>query len=175
MQDLAARLAHGEAPAFAELYDRCADQLHHYLTVRLRSRDAADDVLQETFLRLARSHRRFSSVDNPIAYAFTVARNEATRKQQSQRREPGSVPLSADDLFEIAGDDERSAREAAEAVADALARLGDDQREVIELKFFGGLTFREIAEVTGLPPGTAATRYRAALAKLRGFLAKEWS
>jgi RNA polymerase sigma factor (sigma-70 family) len=161
MQDLAPRLARGETAAFAELYDRCGHQLHHYLVVRLGSRDEAAEVLQETFLRLARSHRRFGSVENPVAYAFAVARNEAARKHQRQGRE--RTAFSAAELFDIAASDDRQSREAAEAVVEALGCLGDEQREVIELKFYSGLTFREISEVLGIPQGTAATRYRAAL------------
>jgi RNA polymerase sigma-70 factor, ECF subfamily len=55
MDKLGERLAQGDAAAFAEFYDACADRLHHYLTVLLGSRDEADDVLQETFVRLVRS------------------------------------------------------------------------------------------------------------------------
>lgn len=173
MRQLAARLACGETVAFAELYDCCGNQLHHYLVGRLGSRETADEVLQETFLRLARSHKRFALVENPVAYAFTVARNEALRKRQRQGRERGF--LSAVDLFEIAGRDDGQSRESAEVVAQALSRVSEEQREVIELKIYGGLTFREIAEVTGVPQGTVATRYRAAIGRLRNFLAKEWS
>ena len=173
MRQLGERLARGETAAFAELYDCCADRLHHYLVGRLGSREAADDVLQETFLRLARSSRRLGSVENPVAYAFTVARNEALRKQQR----PGCERrfLSGADLFEIAGRDERQSRETSEVVAQALSRIRDEQREVIELKIYGGLTFREIAEVTGVAQGTVATRYRAGINCLRSLLAKEWS
>ncbi|HET6883033.1 MAG TPA: sigma-70 family RNA polymerase sigma factor [Pirellulales bacterium] len=173
MQELAARLAGGETAAFAELYDACANQLHHYLVVRLRSRDAADDVLQETFLRLARLRHAFKSVENPVAYAFTVARNEANRRQQRAGREGFS--LTMEDLFQVAGQDDREQRENTEAVTKALRNLTEEQREVIELKFYGGLTLREIGEVTGVPQGTVATRYRAAIGLLRNSLAKEWS
>jgi RNA polymerase sigma-70 factor (ECF subfamily) len=173
MQQLAARLARGETAAFAELYDCCANQLHYYLVVRLGARDAADDVLQETFLRLARSQRRFAAVENPVAYAFAVARNEVFRKRQRQGRE--RALLSAADLFEVTAHDDRQSREAAEVAAEALNRVSEEQREVIVLKFYSGLTFREIAEVTGVPQGTVATRYRAAIAQLRTFLTKERS
>ncbi len=54
-----------------------------------------------------------------------------------------------------------------------LARLSDEQREVVELKHFAGLTFREIGEVTGVPTQTTATRYRAALDRLRDWLARQ--
>ena len=56
----------------------------------------------------------------------------------------------------------------------ALGRLEADDRELVELKVFGGLTFREIADVTGLPQGTVATRYRRALESLRAWLAKQF-
>src|SRR5262245_58474534 len=86
MDELAERLARGEAAAFAELYDACADRLHHYLTVRLGSRDEADDVLQETFVRLVRSRRRLRRVENLTAYLFAVARNEAARHGSRKTR-----------------------------------------------------------------------------------------
>ena len=76
---LAARLARGDEAAFAELYDACADRLHGYVAARLGSRDAASDVVQASFLRAVKSRRRFRGVENPIAYMFQIARNEALR------------------------------------------------------------------------------------------------
>ena len=63
--------------------------------------------------------------------------------------------------------DSLEAIETAEWVAASLARLNVDLREIVELKIYAGLTFREISEVTGLPQGTVATRYRSALEKMR--------
>jgi len=171
MDELATRLSRGEAAAFAELYDSCADRLHHYLAVWLGSRHEADDVLQETFLRLVRSAKRLETVSNLTAFVFTVARNEAARYASRQARQQ---PLfSGDDLFLTASSADVAAREAADTAAVALAQLGPEQREVIELKHFAGLTFREIGEVIGVPTQTAATRYRAALGRLRDWLARQ--
>ena len=64
-------------------------------------------------------------------------------------------------------------QEDAEVVAAALGRLSAEDRELIELKVFAGLTIREIAEVTGMPPGTVATRYRRALESLRPWVTKQ--
>jgi RNA polymerase sigma-70 factor (ECF subfamily) len=178
MENLSQRLAQGDPAAFAALYDACAHRVHHYLVVRLGSREDADDALQETFVRLTRNRKRLAGVENLAAYVFTVARNEAARLARRSRR-AGSVGQEnvprAEDLFCEAGGDEVQAREAAESVAKALAGLETPLREVVELKVYAGLTFREIAEVTGLPQGTAATRYRAALAKMRGWLVREQS
>lgn len=148
--------------AIAELYDRYADRLHHFLVVRLGSRSAADDVLQEVFLRIVRHREKLDQADNPLSYAFTIARNEALRYQRRNRRQTAGTP-SADDLYDTTSDN----RDEAEAIAAALTRLSDDEREVVELKVYGGLVLREIADVTGAPQGTVASRWRTALARLK--------
>jgi RNA polymerase sigma-70 factor (ECF subfamily) len=171
MHELAARLARGDEAAFAELYDACADRLHGYVAARLGSREAAADVVQSAFLRAVKSRRQFRSVENPVAYMFRVARNEALRA--AKRRQYARRALPADELFPAAGR-MQSEQDEAEVVTAALERLDAFDRELVELKIFAGLTFREIAEVAGMPQGTVATRYRRALESLRGWLAKQF-
>jgi RNA polymerase sigma-70 factor (ECF subfamily) len=174
MESLRDRLAQGDPSAFAELYDACVDRVHHALVIRLGSRADADDALQETFLRLTRTRAKLSGVENLVAYVFTVARNEATRLLETRRRQRTGVDFaSVDDLFvEPSGaDNDEAWRDALWAVA-ALGRLDPELRELVELKVYGGLTIREIGQVTGLPQGTVATRYRRALETMRR-MAKE--
>lgn len=173
MDGLAERLCQGDPAAFAELYDACADRLHHYLCLRLDSREDAADVLQETFLRLARSRLRFAQVADPIAYSFVVARNEAARWMRRTSRERSNRAVRAELLFREASSNDVELRESAESIAVALGRLEEDLAEVIELKIYSGLTFAEVARVTGLPQGTVATRYRRAITKLREMWIKE--
>lgn len=168
---LKARLAAGQQAAFAELYDAVADRLHHFLAVRLGSRQDADDVLQETFVRLVRSRHKLRSVDNLSAYVFTAARNEANRFSARTQRDPvQNVEAVAESLFDETHGNDLSRRETAQVVARAIVALPPAEREVMELKTYAELTFREIAAVTGAPPGTVATRYRTALAHLRDHL-----
>ena len=87
MATLQARLARGEPAAFAELYDACADRVGHYLLVRLGSWADADDALQETFLRLARTREKLAEVENLEAYVITIARNEAARLAASRAKQ----------------------------------------------------------------------------------------
>jgi RNA polymerase sigma-70 factor (ECF subfamily) len=174
MDQRALRLARGEPDAFAELYDACADRVHHYLVVRLGSPADADDVLQETFVRLARTRQKLAGVENLVAYVFATARNEASRLLSRRAREgwlASALPTEA--LFREATSDKLRDIEIAECVAASLARLNDELREVVELKIYAELTFREIGVVTGLPQGTVATRYRAALDKMRRQMAEE--
>lgn len=168
MHQLAARLARGEEAAFAELYDACADRLHRYLAMRLGSPHTAADVVQNTFMRAVKSRRRFRGVENPIAYLFQIARNEAIRalKRPSATNQPLVADEELAEAVSVTADD-------AEIVAAALGRLTMDDREIVDLKIFGGLTFGEIADVTGKPQATVATRYRRALESLRPWLAKQ--
>jgi RNA polymerase sigma-70 factor (ECF subfamily) len=170
MQQLAVRLARGEEAAFAELYDASADRLHHYLTARLGSRDAASDVLQTVFLRAVKCRRRFRGVENPVAYLFQIARNEAVRWAKGRRG--NDRPLAIAEVFAASGD-AFGQQDDAEVVAAALGRLTVEDRELVELKVFARLTFREIADVTGLPQGTVATRFRRAIESMRPWLMKQ--
>src|SRR2546423_1240519 len=123
MHELAARLARGEEAAFAELYDASADRLHHYLTARLGSRDAASDVVQTVFWRAVKSRRRFRGVENPVAYLFQIARNEAVRWAKGRRA--NDRPLAFVEMF-AASDEPFGQQDDAEMIAAALGRLNID-------------------------------------------------
>jgi RNA polymerase sigma-70 factor, ECF subfamily len=173
METLQARLARGDPAAFAELYDAYAQRVGHYLLVRIGSRHDADDALQETFCRLARHRRKLAAVDDLDAYVLTVARNEAARLiGRHARRRARETPLIADELFCYEASNTEIC-EIAELVAAALGRLTVELREVVELKIYAGLTFAQISQVTGLPQGTVATRYRSALTKMQDWLETE--
>ena len=167
MSHLANRLAQGDRAAFAELYDLCGDRLHHFLVSKRMSQEDASDVLQEVFLRLVRKKKVFQSVENPIAYTFQVARNEANRWISMSIRKREQYQLLAADLFaEFASNHSRSA-EWSETLINALISLPDEQREVVVLRIHSGFAFREIAAITETPQGTVATRYRRGIEKLR--------
>jgi RNA polymerase sigma-70 factor (ECF subfamily) len=173
MEKLQARLARGDPAAFAELYDTYAQRVGHYLLVRIGSRHDADDVLQETFCRLARNRRKLAAVIDLDAYVLTIARNEAARlTARRTRRRAKETPLAGDELF-CCQPNNAEIHEIAELVAAALGRLSVELREVVELKMYAGLTFAQISEVTGLPQGTVATRYRTALSKMQYWLTRE--
>src|SRR5262249_7120771 len=145
-----------------------------YLVVRLGSRDAADEVLQEVFMRLVKQRAALDRVENLPAYLFAIARNEAMRFVERRGRQTHAhLPLSATDLFLEAKADDPARRDEAENATEALRQLPDEGREVVELKIYGGLTFREIADLLALPQGTVATRYRSALARLKDWFARQ--
>ncbi len=134
------------------------------------SRADAEDVVQEAFVRFWRSRER---VAEPTAYLYACVKHCALdwlrgRKRQSRREEATARPES-ETLF--AGPLEQNERRA--AVEAALVALPEEQREVLVMKIWGGLTFPQIAAALRCSANTAASRYRYALAKLREQLAEE--
>jgi RNA polymerase sigma-70 factor (ECF subfamily) len=153
-----------------ELYDRLGEKLFHYLTIKLGSWSDAEDVLQNIFLRFSKYSIRWRIVRNVEAFVFRVARNEANRllrHRLSQDPAPTSGPGLAEAISAaISGPDEQTKN----VLSDALARLPDEQREIIVLKIFEELTFKEIASICNLSINTVSSRYRYAIAKLQSFL-----
>lgn len=167
MKPLAERLSEGDGDAFQSLYDLCSTRLFRFLVSKTGSSDLAADVLQETFLRAVRFRERLREVKSPEAWMFTIARREAdrlmTRSNRTRHDElvDGVVARTQPKPAEQSRLDDRDELEC------ALAGLTTVEREILELHFYGGLTFREVAEITETPPGTIATRYRTVIAKLR--------
>lgn len=171
MRGLPERLARGEESAFAEFYDACADRLFAFATARTGSRELAAEVVQNTFLRLVKSRQRLRKVESPIAYVFQIARNELARLATRQANDHSQPLDAADAVVDYRWRDGVDNTDAAEAL---LNRLESAAREIVELKLYAGLTFEEVAEATGQPVGTVATRYRRALESLRGWLEKQY-
>ncbi|MBN2206593.1 MAG: RNA polymerase sigma factor [Candidatus Aminicenantes bacterium] len=153
-----------------ELYDRYGETMYHYLALRLGSIQDAEDVLQETFCRLARVYLRWPLVRNPKAFVFTILRNETNRHLRKRIRErEGEERRRADDP-ELAVVVEAPDLRTGAAVSRALRTLPDQQREAVILKIFQGFTFQETARICGVSINTAASRYRLGIAKLRAIL-----
>ncbi len=154
-----------------EIYDRFGEKMYRYLALRLGSTEDAEDVLQQTFCRLARYSVRWAFVRNPQAFVFTAARNEANRFLRHRRnRRAESLPEIAREgalpSFVATSDPDASTA----LLARSLGRLPDEQKEVVILKVYQDLSFREIADVCGVSVNTAASRYRYGIEKLRAAL-----
>ena len=149
----------------ARLYDSFGAQLFRYALMLLGQREAAEDVIQQVFVALL--DRSTGHVMDPQGYLRAAVRNACYSQLRSGRvRDAGTA--SAEDILEARPDMSTplSAEDRLALQAGILA-LPPEQREVIHLHVFEGLTFREVAAATGEPPNTVASRYRYALGKLR--------
>lgn len=162
------RIRARDAGAFEALYDGY-HRLVYGLALRvLGDSSSAEDVTQAVFLKIWASPEVFHD-GNFGAWIARVTRNRAldvlrSRASYSECDLPGSMP-AADALEETA-----LAHVNAERARDALGQLPTEQRELIELGFFAGITHEEIARRTALPLGTVKTRIRSGLRKLRAAL-----
>jgi RNA polymerase sigma-70 factor (ECF subfamily) len=178
---LAARLAAGDDHALAEVFDRLAPAVHATALRVLGDGAAAQDVVQEVFVELWRHPGRYDPGTGPLrTYLVVLARHRAVdvvrselrriaRQERHHRLNPGQGPAAASD--EVS--DEVTAAAAAGVVREAVRLLPDGQRRVIELAYFEGLTYREVARAAGIPEGTAKSRLRLALAKLETVLDRQ--
>ena len=169
--DLLRRSARGDQAAFARLYDATAARALGLATRVVRDPAQAEEVTQEAFLEVWRTASRFDpGRGSPLAWMMTIvhrkavdrvrAAEAATRRDAAYHRQ--SEPVPHDATAEAA-----HASLEAHRVRTALASLTPVQREALELAYFGGYTHTEVATRLDLPVGTAKTRIRDGLIRLR--------
>ena len=155
-----------KAVDLATLYDEHSHAVYRLLLAMLGSAADAQDALSEVFLHLAR--RNLREIHEPRAYLLVSARREALVTLRHRRRETSLTPF-VDSFFAIQQLDADQALFARQA-EEALETLPAEQREVVVLKIYEGLTFDEIAGLIHIPRNTVASRYRYALERLRKLL-----
>ncbi len=168
---LAESLAAGDPEAFVSLYDRLALRLLGAARTMIGPTAEAEDVVQDLFVELARGRARLAAVADLEAYVFTMLRNAVRRRGRRAALDRRAVVAIAESRRGSGGFSDTAAEFPDDELAAAVAALPEAQREVVALKIDAGLTFAEIAAVTGTSPNTAASRYRYALEKLRAALA----
>ncbi len=184
---LVARYLAGEVEAFDELLRRYKDGLFSYLYSMVRSREEAEDLLQETFLRVIAALPRYRARGKFRAWIFKIARNlvQDRARKLMVTGVPVRLETSEPDTTEAPyavisqADDKPSPREVAMAqekrdwIERAIQKLPQAQKEVFTLRAYAGMPFKEIAVVQRSPLGTVLARMHYALKKLRAELQKE--
>lgn len=177
---LVAQIAQRDVAAFSLIYDRYVRAVF-VLAAYMLGRAEAEDVLQEVFLRLWNKAKQFDGQQGSFSSWFmSVARHhildELRRRSQQQRvvaaESINTVLVQAVDP-EVDVEDRVWMNHRAASVLDALKSLPDEQRRVIVLAYFGGLTQSAIAQQLGWPLGTVKKRIRLGLQKLKAVLAQE--
>jgi len=163
--------ARGDEQAFAALYDATAARVHGLVLRVIRDPAQAEEVTQEVFLQVWRTAARFDEAKgSPLAWLMTLAHRRAVdrvRAAEAVSRQDTSYHRNNHVV------DHDSTAEAAEKsmearrVRAALAELTPVQREALELAYFGGYTHSEVAAMLDLPVGTAKTRIRDGLIRMR--------
>ena len=166
------RMAGGDESALGALYDRWADAVNALVVRIVRDEVEAEEVVEAVFWQAWQQAGRYTSDRGvPGAWLLTIARSKSLDRLRSLRRRRDEQPAdesifdrqpAVGDPLSILATSERAAH-----VSAALRQLPDEQREVLELAYFDGLSQSEIAERLTLPLGTVKTRARLALRKMR--------
>lgn len=181
---LLALICQQDERALALLYARYGDVVYGLSLRIVRQVEVAQEVTQETFLRVWRSAHTFQGSPSGFrSWLFRIAHNLSLDQLRRQAARPRTVTITpepagdhmpldtlADETCDVAA--QAAARCLHDQVRRALLTLPAEQRSVLELAYFGGLTHREIAERTGEPLGTIKTRLRLGLQKL-GVIARQ--
>ena len=180
-QVLVGRIAAGDERALGELFDRWQGVVGALATRMLGDADDADDVVEDTFWQVWREAGRFEAKRGSAkVWLLTIARSRALdrvrargrRREERVETDDGFDAAAASSDTALEGDASMLAEQSEERriVLAALGELPPEQRKVLELAYYGGLSQAEIAEKTGEPLGTIKTRVRLAMQKLRDSL-----
>jgi RNA polymerase sigma-70 factor (ECF subfamily) len=182
--ELLTRYAAGDEAAFRELVNRYKNSLHAFLRQFLNRHDLVEDVFQETFLQLFASRESFDQSRPLRPWLFTIAANkakDALRKWQRTAAVPigtmaDSQELSFDDMLNtVTADstmpyDELQKNETASRVGQIVADMPESLREILILAYFQKFSYKQMADILGIPIGTVKSRLHTAVSRF----AKEW-
>lgn len=160
-----------------ELYERFASRVYGLGIVMLGGDAAAQDLVQDTFVKLWRSAGRYDTARGKLeTWVLLVARSlaiDALRRRVLEARVLERNGISGEASDEPGPDLRAEVADLSDRARRAMAALTDGQRAALELAYFGGKTSAEVAELEGIPLGTAKTRIRTALLKLRNALEEQ--
>ena len=166
----------GDRNAISQLIERHSRRVRDYIQMMVKDGDVADDIFQETFIKAVRviDEGRYTDNGRFLSWILRIAHNQVIdhfRAQKQNRQlneaEAGYDVLGTLRLAERTGEDEIVCEQIASDVRRMVELLPDEQREVVMMRYYSGLSFKEIAEQTGVSINTALGRMRYALINLR--------
>src|SRR6187200_81293 len=174
LADLLRRSALGDETAFAALYDATARRLFGLVLRVVRDHAMSEEVTQEVYLDVWRQCSRFDPErGSAMSWLMTIAHRTAVDRvrasEASRRRDDVHATTNRDVEFDTTAERGQASLEA-QRVRRALTTLTDAQRSAVELAYLGGYTHAEVARLLDLPLGTAKTRIRDGLIRLRDTL-----
>ena len=166
----------GDRGAISQLIERHSNRVRDYIRMMVKDRDLADDILQETFIKAVRviDEGRYADTGKFLSWVLRIAHNQVIdyfRSQKSSKTvnesESGYNVLGTLRFADSTVEDKMISEQIATDVHRLVEHLPEEQREVVMLRYYSGLSFQEIADQTEVSINTALGRMRYALINLR--------
>lgn len=166
----------GDRAAISQLIDRHTHRVRDYIRMRVKDNDVADDILQETFIKAVRviDEGRYADTGKFLSWILRIAHNQVIDHFRSQKNaktvsesDAGYNMLGTLRFAERTVEDAMISSQIEEDVRRLIERLPAEQREVVMMRYYSGLSFQEIADQTDVSINTALGRMRYALINLR--------
>ncbi|QFG70362.1 sigma-70 family RNA polymerase sigma factor [Ornithinimicrobium pratense] len=171
LDSLLGQVGRGDRAAFADLYDAVAPRLYGLAQRVVRDAAIAEEVTQEVFLQVWREADRFSPArGSALAWLLTLTHRRSVDRVRSEQAQSDRLHRYESHVTSVPYDttaEEAVGRVEAGRVRTALDLVGEPHRTALQLAYLEGLTHREVAQQTGVPLGTAKTRIRDGLHKIR--------
>jgi RNA polymerase sigma-70 factor (ECF subfamily) len=173
-EELMLRIAGGNENAFEELYDRLSSQVFGLVRRILKDQAQSEEVTQEVFVEAWQQAARYDPArGKAITWLLTLAHRRAVDRVRASQASKDRDLREGIKEFQSSYDDVEDtaiAHDEGRRVIEALDRLSETQRDAIQLAYFGGYTHSEVAELLKIPVGTAKTRIRDGMNKLRDLM-----
>lgn len=172
-EELLRRVSLGDRDAFLFLYQNTDRTVYSFILSIMKNPQDAEEVMQETYMKIWTSASSYQSRGKPLAWIFTIARNLCYMKfrDQKHRADIGLEELTGEETGELCLPLENLAD--AMALRAALELLKEDERQIVLLHASAGLKHREIASSLGMPLATVLSKYNRAIKKLKQNLREE--
>lgn len=172
LEQLLKGIARGDLSALEELYNASRSLVYGFALSIVKNRECAEDVMQETYVKIYQSAAGYKAQGKPMAWIITIVRNLALMTLRENRHIANDfdvewAPPQDNDFTEVSLD--------RVVLQTAARRLADDEWQIVMLHSVSGLKHKEIARVLEIPLSTTLSKYRRALAKLQKYLKEEMS
>ena len=181
-QVLLSRYLQGNKSAISQLIERHSRRVRDYIRMMVKDNDVADDIFQETFIKAVRTidEGRYSDNGKFLSWILRIAHNQVidyfrARKQirQVNESDAGYDILGTMRFAEPTVEDHIAMEQTESQLRTLIERLPEEQRQVVKLRYYSNLSFKEIAEQTGVGINTALGRMRYALINIRNMIKEE--
>lgn len=170
-RDFLTRAAKGDAVAWRVVVEYWSPRIFRYLRSNTRNEELAEEITQSVFCTIARKLADYVEQGHFESWIFRIAINRL--RDEMRRRKLHARPMDSDIMADIAPQkvaEETAAPEELRALRDAMDQLPDLDREIIDLRHQGGMTFQQIAVLLAEPMGTLLARHHRAIRKLRDLM-----